>query len=402
MQPRVSPDGRLVAFWGLAVDSGGKEITGADRNIWIQPVMGGERIAVASGESTDWNPAWAPDGRTLYFSSDRSGTMNIWQIAVDPMTGRPRGAPIALSAPTGYAGHMSVAPDGTIAYAAHDFGTLVRSIGFDPDTGVVTGQPRDIVTGKRSWLHPDVSLDGRFLALRSIQGAGRYLWIVAVDGSGLRAVTNDPPRDRGPRWAADGSLLFYSARTGSFHVWTIQPDGSGARQLTSGLSILTTRCRLAMAAGSAVRTRTPVSSSSSTRAIGRSRLSAFRPRHRSTRSIFATGRQTGCDSPRPIHRTWSGCSTSLRRPGIASAPGAGRDGCLTAAVCSRWRARASHSSNWRPGPFAMCIKSRAARSGRPTCRRMAGRCTSPASPAKRISGRYASSVEVLPHCTGGR
>ena len=236
VQPRVSPDGRLVAFWGLAVDSGGKEITGADRNIWIQPVMGGERIAVASGESTDWNPAWAPDGRTLYFSSDRSGTMNIWQIAVDPMTGRPLGEPIALSAPTGYAGHMSVAPDGTIAYAAHDFGTLVRSIGFDPDTGVVTGEPRDIVTGKRSWLHPDVSLDGRFLALRSIK-AQEDLWIVAVDGSGLRAVTNDPPRDRGPRWAADGSLLFYSARTGSFHVWTIQPDGSGARQLTSGLSI---------------------------------------------------------------------------------------------------------------------------------------------------------------------
>ncbi len=236
VHPRVSPDGRLVAFWGLPVGSGGKEFNGADRNIWIQPVSGGERVAVAAGESTDWNPAWAPDGRTLYFSSDRGGTMNIWQIALDPKTGRPLGGPIALTAPTGYTGHMSVAPDGTIAYAAHDFGTLVRSIGFDPDSGVVTGEPRDIVTGKRSWLHPDVSLDGRFLALRSFK-AQEDLWIVAVDGSGLRAVTNDPPRDRGPRWAPDGSLLFYSARSGSFHAWTIHPDGSGARQLTSGISI---------------------------------------------------------------------------------------------------------------------------------------------------------------------
>ena len=95
--------------------------------------------------------------------------MNIWQIALDPKTGRPSGEPIAVTAPTGFTGHMSVGSDGTIAYAAHDFGTLVRSIGFDPDSGVVTGEPSDIVTGKRAWLHLDVSRDGRFLALRSFK-----------------------------------------------------------------------------------------------------------------------------------------------------------------------------------------------------------------------------------------
>jgi serine/threonine protein kinase len=233
VQPRVSPDGRLAAFWALPVDAAGKEFTGADRNIQVQPLAGGARVSVTTGESTDWNPAWAPDGRTLYFSSDRGGTMNIWRVAVDPTTGRPSGEPIALTAPTVYASHMSVASDGTIAYAAFDYSTLVRSIGFDPESGAVNGAPTDIVTGQRAWLHPDVSRDGRFLALRSFRGQ-EDVWVVGVDGSGLRAVTNDPARDRGPRWTAGGSLLFYSPRSGRYQFWSIQPDGSGMRQLTRG------------------------------------------------------------------------------------------------------------------------------------------------------------------------
>ena len=27
----------------------------------------------------DWNPEWAPDGRHLYFGSDRGGSLGLWQ-----------------------------------------------------------------------------------------------------------------------------------------------------------------------------------------------------------------------------------------------------------------------------------------------------------------------------------
>jgi len=237
VQPRVSSDGRFVAFWGLPVDAAGKEFSGADRNIWVQALSGGSRVTIAPSESTDWNPAWAPDGRTLYFSSDRGGTMNIWRIAMDPQTGRPSGEPVAMTAPTVYASHMSVGSDGTIAYAAFDYSTLVRSIAFDPTSGAVSGTPIDIVRGQRAWLHPDVSPDGRFIALRSYK-AQEDVWVVGVDGAGLRPVTNDPARDRGPRWTSDGSLIFYSPRSGRYDFWSIQPDGSGLRQLTSGETTL--------------------------------------------------------------------------------------------------------------------------------------------------------------------
>ena len=38
-----------------------------------------------------------------------------------------------------------------------------------------------------------------------------------------------------PRWMADGSILFVSSLSGEPDIWTIRPDGSGLRRLTSGM-----------------------------------------------------------------------------------------------------------------------------------------------------------------------
>ena len=112
VQPRVSPGGTLVAFWALGVDAAGRGFADASRTIWVQPLAGGERVRITSPESTSWNPAWSPDGRTIYFASDRGGTMNFWRVAVDPKTGRPSGDAVAMTAPTVYASNMSVGREG--------------------------------------------------------------------------------------------------------------------------------------------------------------------------------------------------------------------------------------------------------------------------------------------------
>jgi Tol biopolymer transport system component len=50
----------------------------------------------------------------------------------------------------------------------------------------------------------------------------------------LRPLTSDAARDRGPRWAPDGSLMYYSSRSGQYQFWGIAADGSGPRQITHG------------------------------------------------------------------------------------------------------------------------------------------------------------------------
>jgi Tol biopolymer transport system component len=58
------------------------------------------------------------------------------------------------------------------------------------------------------------------------------VYIVNVDGSGLRRLTSDPGNDGLPTWSPDGrTLAFVSDRSGQWEVWTTRPDGRSQRPL---------------------------------------------------------------------------------------------------------------------------------------------------------------------------
>jgi len=59
------------------------------------------------------------------------------------------------------------------------------------------------------------------------------LWLIGVDGEGLRQLTSHEAGESNPRWAPDGrSVWFVSSRSGSSQVWRIAVDGGEARQAT--------------------------------------------------------------------------------------------------------------------------------------------------------------------------
>lgn len=60
------------------------------------------------------------------------------------------------------------------------------------------------------------------------------LWLVGVDGAGLRQLTSHPGGDYSPAWSRDGkSIWFLSTRSGSAQVWRIAIDGGEAEQKTN-------------------------------------------------------------------------------------------------------------------------------------------------------------------------
>jgi len=62
------------------------------------------------------------------------------------------------------------------------------------------------------------------------------LWLVGVDGTGLRRLTSHTADDTNPRWAPDGrSIWFLSTRSESTQVWRIPVDGGEAEQITDQL-----------------------------------------------------------------------------------------------------------------------------------------------------------------------
>jgi len=85
-QGRFSPDERWICF-----NAERPEFPGLSR-IYVVPASGGDWTPIT--DETDWadKGRWAPDGRTIYFLSNRqSGFFNVWGIRVDPRTGTPVG-----------------------------------------------------------------------------------------------------------------------------------------------------------------------------------------------------------------------------------------------------------------------------------------------------------------------
>jgi Tol biopolymer transport system component/DNA-binding winged helix-turn-helix (wHTH) protein len=90
-QQRLSPDQRWIAF--IAVDAS----DAGTATIYVMPSEGGSWQAVTEGQRYDDKPRWSPDGRTLFFVSDREGILNVWGRHVDPASGAALGVPFRVT-----------------------------------------------------------------------------------------------------------------------------------------------------------------------------------------------------------------------------------------------------------------------------------------------------------------
>ncbi|MBN2366368.1 MAG: S9 family peptidase, partial [Calditrichaeota bacterium] len=111
--PGISPDGKRVAF--VVTEYNLKEGS-SNSDLYIMNIDGSDMKRMTREESTDNHPRWAPDGKTLLFSSDRSGEMQLWEIPVDGGEAR------QLTSFPGGVSNPVWSPDGRkIAFAANVF-----------------------------------------------------------------------------------------------------------------------------------------------------------------------------------------------------------------------------------------------------------------------------------------
>ncbi len=230
VQPNWSPHGERIAYW--CVQGGGQ------RDIWTVGAQGGEPVAVTNDPALDWNPIWSPDGRYLYFASDRGGSMNLWRVAIDESSGKLLGAPEPVTTPATYSGYISFSRNGRqLVYAQVVDQVNIQQIAFDPLKGKVEASPTWVTRGARIATDPHLSPDGEWYVFGSTGDKQEDLFVVRRDGTGLRQITNDKFKDRGPQWSPDGKqILFFSDRSERYEFWLISPDGNGLRQFsyTSG------------------------------------------------------------------------------------------------------------------------------------------------------------------------
>ena len=88
---RFSPDQRWISF--LAHDLSHEPAS----TVYVVPALGGAWRPMTEGVWFDDKPRWGPDGRVLYFVSNRSGIANVWGRHFDTATGTPAGEPFPIT-----------------------------------------------------------------------------------------------------------------------------------------------------------------------------------------------------------------------------------------------------------------------------------------------------------------
>jgi len=228
--PRVSPDGRTVAFVVTRPDLDENRSASA---IWVAGVDAGSLppVPLTSGEHREARPRWSPDGAQLAFVSHPNE----------------KGATLCV---------VDVRGDGDAVNELLDWPEDVEDLVWTPDGErlVFTARQRD-----EAQYAPEKDRDRPFRHVDRLQyrldnvgwtiDRPRHVFSIAADGSEAkpRELTSGPFSDASPAVSPDGStIVFSAARTDTWdtdlstHLYAIAADGADGtdgtepEQLTSG------------------------------------------------------------------------------------------------------------------------------------------------------------------------
>jgi dipeptidyl aminopeptidase/acylaminoacyl peptidase len=243
--PRVSPDGRLVAYVLTTID---QRQNRRQSNIWLADADGARppRQFTTSPQSST-SPRWSPDGRSLAFLSSRpadSGGVGASQGGASaPQTATSTPQPsTAAQGVAGAQGVSATSPAQAASQLPAPAATPPGPVGTATTPGVPSGPASATATEAPRTQVFVLSLDGgeavRVTNLRN--GVSSFQW--SPDGTRLAVVSRTGPSDAKPpssdvRHYSHSSYKFND--TGWFddkrgHVWVVDVRTGAARQITSG------------------------------------------------------------------------------------------------------------------------------------------------------------------------
>lgn len=224
MGPSFSPDGEHLLWSCYDAAIGGA--------VWMAGPDGAEAEVILEGTLAR-TVAWRPDGKAFAFPTTRVvGDYNAYDDVFLHRLGTDTAAPLTSGR---RARDPAFSPDGERLY-------VVRNDTQDTTLDLLTVDQalREVFSlpGHGQLGRPEVSPDGRHLAVSIRQDGVRDLWILAVQPDGTleryRRVTSDAASDREPTWTADGRyLVFSSDRSGVANLYAVSLAEERLYQVTN-------------------------------------------------------------------------------------------------------------------------------------------------------------------------
>jgi Tol biopolymer transport system component len=195
--PELSPDFQRVAMECY-------EESNVSRDIWLYDLARDAASRFTVDPADDSDPVWSIDGKSLAFSSNRAGNVDIFRKG----TGGAAAEELMLQTP-GNTPLMAWSRDGgTIAVMQAGVADL---LGFDLRSAA-TPAPMPIVAGPFSEIELQFSPDGRFISYSSDESGRPEIYVQPWPQTGERLqVSIDGATDA--RWRADGKEMFYLSPT---------------------------------------------------------------------------------------------------------------------------------------------------------------------------------------------
>jgi TolB protein len=205
---------------------------GQSKEIYISDYDGANQYRVTANQSMNLGAAWAPDGRTLAYTSWAPGYPDIFMFNIFQARTPFRPA----------AGDWSKqnelpawSPDGSkLAFSSdRDGGWDIYVVNRD-GTGLhnLTNSRREsIINSTPTW-----SLTGTQIAFTSNRGGSVQIYIINADGTGLDKLTSDASSTDRPTWSPTQNKIAYTAGPGPGHdIWLVDVTTRTTTELTDGI-----------------------------------------------------------------------------------------------------------------------------------------------------------------------
>lgn len=229
VMPAISPDGSSLAF---ASDRSGSW------DLYMIPASGGKTLQLTNGPAHDLHPTFSPDGSKMAFCrlGQQSGRWEIWVQDLSTDTSPqfigyglfPEWNPVPGA---GSDGSELILFQRSRQRGDRAF--TVWSVEYIPELGSA-GRETEIAAGAgQALINPTWSHDGRFVCFAAVPYSRAWataestrperseIWMVSVDGTNKVKLTDGSSVDLMPAWGHDNNIFFVSNMDGKDHLWTM-------------------------------------------------------------------------------------------------------------------------------------------------------------------------------------